>query len=330
VILMSAGLLATPAWIPQASGVTARFRGVSAVNDRVVWASGANGTIVRTADGGRTWQGLTVTGAEALDFRDIDAVDERTAYALSIGSGPASRIYKTTDAGANWSLQFTNSDEKAFFDAMAFWDAERGLAFSDSVDGNFVILSTSDGGRTWSRVPQNALPAAVAGEGAFAASGTNVAMFGKSDVWIGTTAGRVLHSVDAGRNWSIAPAGVATGDATGIFSIAFRDARHGIVVGGNYRKEAEAVDNAATTSDGGKTWTPIKGLSGFRSVVTYLPRAATVSLVAVGPSGADFSADDGRTWTPIPGDGFHAFSAAPGGSLGWAVGEGGRISQLRW
>ena len=328
--LLLATFIAAPAWTPQASGVTARFRGVSAVNDRVVWASGANGTVVRTADGGRTWQKLTVTGAEALDFRDIDAVDERTAYALSIGSGPASRIYKTTDAGANWSLQFTNSDEKAFFDAMAFWDADRGLAFSDSVDGKFVILSTSDGGRTWSRVPQNALPAAVAGEGAFAASGTNVAMFGKSDVWIGTTAGRVLHSVDAGRNWSIAPAGVATGDATGIFSIAFRDARHGIVVGGNYRKEAEAVDNAAATSDGGKTWTPIKGLSGFRSVVTYLRRTATASLVAVGPSGADFSADDGRTWTPIPGDGFHAFSAAPGGSLGWAVGEGGRISQLRW
>ena len=179
-------------------------------------------------------------------------------------------------------------------------------------------------------MPQNALPAALAGEGAFAASGTNVAMVGKSDVWIGTTAGRVLHSGDAGRNWSIAPAGVATGDATGIFSIAFRDARHGIVVGGNYRKEAEAVDNAATTSDGGKTWTPIKGLSGFRSVMMYLPRAATVSLVAVGPAGADFSADEGRTWTPIPADGFHAFSAAPGGSLGWAAGEGGRISQLRW
>lgn len=329
-ILASAGLLAAPTWTPQAGGVTARLRGVSAASDRVVWASGANGTIVRTADGGRTWQKLAVAGAESLDFRDIDAVSERTAYALSIGSGTASRIYKTTDAGATWSLQFTNSDEKAFFDAMAFWDAERGLAFSDSVDGKFVILSTSDGGRTWSRVPQNALPAAVDGEGAFAASGTNVAVLGKSDVWIGTTVGRVLHSADSGRTWSIASSGVATGDATGIFSIAFRDSRHGIVVGGNYRKEAEAVDNAAATSDGGKTWTPIKGLSGFRSVVTYLPRAATASLVAVGPSGTDFSSDDGRTWTPIAGDGFHAFSAAPGGSTGWAVGEGGRIAQLRW
>lgn len=329
-LALFAATAAPPAWTPQASGVTARFRGVSAVNDRVVWASGANGTIVRTADGGRTWQKLAVTGADALDFRDVDAVSERAAYALSIGSGAASRIYKTTDAGATWTLQFTNSDEKAFFDAMAFWDADRGIAFSDSVDGKFVILSTTDGGRAWSRVPPETLPPAVSGEGAFAASGTNVAMIGRSDVWIGTTAGRVLHSADAGRTWSIATTGVATGDATGIFSVAFRDSRHGIVVGGNYRKESEAADNAAVTSDGGKTWTPVKGLSGFRSAVTYLPQTATVSLVAVGPQGADYSADDGRTWTPIPGDGFHAFSVPPNGRVGWGVGEGGRIAQLRW
>ena len=330
IALALALLMATPTWTPQTSGVTARLRGVSAVNDRVVWASGANGTILRTSDGGRTWQKLTIAGADALDFRDIDAVSERTAYVLSIGSGAASRIYKTTDAGATWTLQFTNSDEKAFFDAMAFWDPERGLACSDSVEGRFVMLATTDGGRTWSRVPQNALPPAVSGEGAFAASGTNVAVLGKSDVWIGTTAGRVLHSADGGRTWTIAATGIATGDATGIFSIAFRDDRHGIVVGGNYRKEGEALDNAASTSDGGKTWTPIKGLSGFRSVVAYLPRTPSMSLVTVGPAGADYSSDDGRTWTPVSGEGFHAFSAAPGGQVGWGVGEGGRIAQLRW
>jgi len=329
-ILLAAAFAAAPSWTAQTSGVTARLRGVSAVNDRLVWASGANGTIIRTTDGGATWQKLSVPDADKLDFRDIDAVSEGTAYALSIGPGAASRIYKTIDAGATWTLQFTNADEKAFFDAMAFWDPERGIAFSDSVDGQFVILSTVDGGRTWSRVPAKALPPALAGEGAFAASGTNVAVAGTSDVWIGTTAGRVLHSSDAGRTWSIATTGIATGEATGIFSISFRDARHGIVVGGNYQKESEAVNNAAVTSDAGRTWTLVKGLSGFRSVVAYLPRTPSPSLIAVGPSGADYSADDGRTWTPVPGDGFHAFSAAPGGGAGWGVGEGGRIARLRW
>jgi photosystem II stability/assembly factor-like uncharacterized protein len=321
---------AAPAWTPQSSGVTVRLRGVGAVNDRVVWASGANGTILRTADGGTSWQKLSIPGAERLDFRDVEALSDRVAYVLSIGSGEASRIYKTSDAGTTWALQFTNTDPKAFFDAMAFWDANRGIAFSDSVDGQLVILSTTDGGRTWSRIPQQVLPPASAGEGAFAASGTNVAVIGKSDVWIGTTAGRVLRSSDAGRSWSVASTGVATGEATGIFSIAFRDARHGIVVGGNYQKESEANDNAAVTTDGGRTWTPVKGLSGFRSVVAYLPSLSPQSLVAIGPSGTDYSSDDGRTWTPIPGDGFHAFSAAPGGRSGWGVGEAGRINRLRW
>jgi len=113
----------SPHWTLQTSGVTVRLRGVSAVSDRVGWASGSGSTVLRTADGGATWQKLTVT-SDQLDFRDIDAIDARTAYVLSIGNGPASRIYKTSDAGATWSLQFKNEDPKAFYDAMSFWDAE--------------------------------------------------------------------------------------------------------------------------------------------------------------------------------------------------------------
>jgi len=330
VLLLVAALTAAPAWTPQTSGVTDRLRGISAASNRVVWASGANGAILRTADGGAAWQRLTIPGAEALDFRDIDAVDERTAYALSIGTGEASRIYKTSDAGASWALQFTNADPKAFYDAMAFWDASRGLAFSDSMDGTFVILATADGGQKWTRVPPASLPPALTGEGAFAASGTNVAVYGSRDVWIGTTAGRVLHSGDGGRTWTIASSGIATGDSTGIFSIAFSDARHGIVVGGNYRKEGEAADNAAVTSDGGRTWRLVKGLHGFRSVVAYVPHTNGQAVVAIGPSGTDRSIDGGRTWESVAGEGFHAFSAAPDGKSGWGVGEGGRIGLLRW
>src|SRR6476646_408565 len=146
VLLLVAALTAAPAWTPQTSGVTDRLRGISAASNRVVWASGANGAILRTADGGAAWQRLTIPGAEALDFRDIDAVDERTAYALSIGTGEASRIYKTSDAGRTWTLQFRNTDTQAFFDAMAFRDARHGFAFSDSVNGRTVIIRTDDGG----------------------------------------------------------------------------------------------------------------------------------------------------------------------------------------
>src|SRR5688500_15817020 len=113
-------LSALSQWEGQRSGTSARLRGISAVNEKVAWASGARGTVLRTIDGGRVWQALVVPGAEALDFRDVDAMSERVAYVLSIGDGPASRIYKTEDSGQTWSLQFQNDNPKAFFDAMAF------------------------------------------------------------------------------------------------------------------------------------------------------------------------------------------------------------------
>jgi photosystem II stability/assembly factor-like uncharacterized protein len=320
-----------PRWTPQTSGVTARLRGVSAASDRVVWASGANGTILRTADAGQTWQRQSIPDTEKLDFRDIDAISEQIAYVLSIGPGDASRIYKTVDAGNHWTRVFKTDDPKAFYDAMAFWDANRGVAIADSIDGQFTIVMTANGGARWDAVDPARLPPALPNEGAFAASGTNVAVLPPNHVWIGTGAAsraRVLRSTDGGKTWTIADTPIASGASSGIFSIAFRDALHGIVVGGDYKREADAVDNVAVTQDGGVTWTAVKGLGGFRSVVAYVPGAKTPTLIAVGPSGADLSTDDGRTWTAVTGDGYHAFSFAPRGRTGWGVGEGGRIGLL--
>lgn len=309
-----------------------RFRGVSAVSKTVAWASGTKGTIVRTADGGHTWQTLPVPDAAALDFRDVDAIDARTAYALSIGPGEASRIYKTIDAGRSWRLQYTNHDAKAFFDAMTFADAKHGVVMSDSVDGQFVIMLTADGGTTWTRAPQAGLPPALPNEGAFAASGSNVAMIGTDHIWIGTGAAstaRVLRSSDGGRSWKVSPTPLVSGPSAGIFSIAFRDALHGVIVGGDYKKEAEAVDNVAVTEDGGVTWTLVreKGLSGFRSAVSYVPGTAT--LLAVGPKGADMSLDGGHTWSDFHLDGgLHAFGFARQSTSGWGAGERGRIVRI--
>ena len=315
---------APPGWSMQSSGVTARLRGISAVTSEVAWASGAMGTVIRTSDGGSTWRNVSVPDATALDFRDIDAVDERTAYVLSIGNGDSSRIYKTIDAGATWTLQFRNEDPKAFYDAMAFRDARRGFAVSDSVDGTFVILQTTDG-TMWRRLPSDALPRALPGEGSFAASGTNVAI--RDDrVWI-ATASRVVRSLDGGRSWSVTTAPLRASGSAGIFSIAFRDGNRGVIVGGDYKKEAVATNNAAVTTDGGATWTLVKGLSGYRSAAAFVPARPGV-LVAVGPSGCDYSTDDGLTWRPLPGPGFHAVSFAPGSAIGWAVGNDGSVGRL--
>jgi photosystem II stability/assembly factor-like uncharacterized protein len=323
-------IVAAPTWTLQQSGVTARLRGVSAASARVVWASGFGSTILRSEDAGETWRQVPGPTTDRLDFRDIDAVGERVAYVLSIGSGPASRIFKTVDAGQSWTLQFANQDPDAFFDAMAFWDADHGIAVSDSVKGAFVIITTSDGGRTWTPVPADRLPAALPNEGAFAASGTNVTVFGTSHVWFGTGAAsraRVLRSTDRGATWQIAETPIAAGASAGIYSIAFRDALHGVIVGGDYAREAEAIDNLAVTSDGGRTWTLQRGLRGFRSVVAHVP-GSPASFLAIGPLGSDLSGDDGRTWSAIAGPGFDAFSFAPGGSIGWGSGARGSIGRL--
>jgi photosystem II stability/assembly factor-like uncharacterized protein len=314
-----------PRWTSSQTGVAARLRGISAASDRVVWASGSNGTIVRTEDGGGSWNQLTVPDAGKLDFRDIDAVDSRTAYVLSIGAGDASRIYKTTNAGATWTLQFRNDDPKAFFDAMAFRDERTGYAFSDSVDGRLVVMRTTDGGANWRRVAEG-LPPALDGEGAYAASGTNVAIH-ERNVWIATTGSRVIRTTDDGRTWTVATTALPTGTSAGIFSIAFLDGRRGLVVGGDYKKENEAGDNAAMSADGGSSWTLVKGLGGFRSAVAFVPsRRDTV--VAVGPSGSDISTDGGLTWRPIDGPGFHTVSVAPRGRSAWAAGEKGSVARL--
>ena len=168
-------LAAAPAWTPQLTGVNARLRGVSAVSHKVAWASGSAGTVLRTTDGGDTWKQVAVPNAAKLDFRDIDAFSAKVAYILSIGNGELSRIYKTTDGGTSWTAQLTNTDPKVFLDAMAFWSADHGIAYSDSIDGQFVIFRATDG-RTWKRIPADALPPALPNEGAYAASGTNVAV----------------------------------------------------------------------------------------------------------------------------------------------------------
>jgi photosystem II stability/assembly factor-like uncharacterized protein len=337
-LLVSLGLsvvavAAQGAWTPLQSGVTATFRGASAVSAEVVWVSGSRGTVLRSLDAGATWANVSPSGASMLDFRDIEAFDARTAYVLSIGNGDASRILKTTDGGASWDTMFTSPDADAFFDAMAFWDRDHGIAFSDSANGQFRIITTEDGGRTWSRVPVASLPPALDNEGAFAGSGTNIVVWGDRHVWIGTGAAaksRVLRSSDRGKTWAIADTPIPSGESWGIFSVAFRDSLHGIVVGGDYSKVDLAQDNVATTEDGGATWKLAPGVGGFRSVVTYLAAASGPVLLAVGPSGSDLSSDDGRTWTavPTPVTGLHTYSHARGTSVGWAAGGRGSVARF--
>ncbi|MET0624771.1 MAG: YCF48-related protein [Pyrinomonadaceae bacterium] len=321
-------------WAAQSSGTNVRLRGVSAVDSRVAWASGAAGTYARTTDGGRTWQAGQVPGAAELDFRDVDAFDARTAYLLAIGEGERSRIYKTTDGGRSWTLQFQNRRAGAFYDCMAFWDARRGIAMSDPVGGRFLVVRTEDGGRTWREIDPAGMPPALEGEGGFAASGTCAAVAGQSDAWFGTggPAGpRVFRSEDGGVTWKVSTAPLAAGKSAGVFSLAFAGAGRGAIVGGDYTMERESDGNVALSFDRGRTWHAVSAArhpAGYRSCVAYVPGTRWLTLVAVGPSGSDFSTDGGRNWRALGGEGFHAVSVAPKGDAAWAVGENGRVARL--
>jgi len=322
---------ALPRWEEQRSGTVARLRGVSAVDEKVVWASGSNGTVVKTVDGGLHWQAAVVLGATGLDFRDVHGVDANTAYLLSIGEGESSRIYKTFDGGKTWNLQFTNHEPKAFFDGFAFWDANNGIAFSDPVDGRFLIIRTADGGANWREIPRENTPPAIPGEAAFAASGSSITVAGRDDVWIATggSAARVFHSSDRGLTWFVSETPITSGNSSsGVFSIYAASPQLVFVAGGDYQKENEPGSNFAKSTDGGRTWLPGPQLPGYRSAISAATGEHGAVHVAVGPSGTDvIRLDGGGPWNSIGTVGYDAVSFLPGLATGWAVGQGGRIAK---
>jgi photosystem II stability/assembly factor-like uncharacterized protein len=314
-------------WQRQSITTTADFRGLSVVGTNVAWISGTNGTYARTTDGGRTWNVGTVPGAEKLDFRDVEAFGPDIAYLLSAGLGEDARIYKTTDGGKSWALQFKNPDRGAFFDAISFWDEKSGIALGDPLKGRFQLMHTADGGVNWTPLEPENLPPALPNEGAFAASGTCLATHGENDVWFvtgGSTTARVFRSNDRGRTWQVSESPIRAGaDSAGIFSIAFRDRTHGLIVGGDYRKPNEGGATAAVTTDGGKPWVLIDDRFPFRSCVAW----AGDRWIAVGTSGSDVSLDDGRTWKPLDRENYNSV-AFTGSGEGWAVGPKGRITKF--
>ena len=329
--LLAGGALAQT-WVSQQSSTTASLRGVSAVNPRVVWASGSGGTWLRTTDGGATWETGKVAGAERLDFRGIRAFDAQTAFLVSIGTGESSRIYQTTDGGRSWKLLLTNPDAAGFFDAIAFWDSKRGIVLGDPVGGHLTIVTTEDGGAHWTK---QTTPPAQPGEGTFAASNSCLIVRGKREAWVASgggpataTGSRIYHSVDGGRTWTVTTTPVHNQTAsTGLFSLAFADSRHGIAVGGDYAHDHDDSSNITVTADGGKTWTgPSERPKGFRSAVVYVPDHKL--WILTGTSGSDISYDGGRTWKNFDTGSFNALGFVSS-AAGWAVGGRGRIAKFR-
>ena len=258
----------------QISRTSENLRGVSVVSRQIAWASGTHGTYLRTIDGGQVWTPGQVPHATELDFRAVVAFSGDEAFLMSSGPGDQSRIYHTNDGGQLWDLQFTNSNPKGFFDSMVFWDSKHGIVLGDPIPNDkgklhFELLETEDG-QSWHAIPPSQLPEANEGEGSFAASNSCISILknaqsgasssaGSSDpnIWFasGGKVARVFHSADRGKTWEVFNTHILHGpESAGIFSIAFRDARHGVIAGGDYKHPDDDGPNLAFTEDGGKTW----------------------------------------------------------------------------
>ena len=266
----------------QPSGTKAGLRGIHAVGGGVAWASGTNGTVLRTEDSGYMWQSCAMPpGAEKLDFRGVWAWDANTAIVMSSGPGILSRLYKTTDGCSHWTLLFTNPDKDGFWDAIVFPDRKNGFLLGDPVNGEFVLLYTFDQGRTWDRVKTSDLGQGKTRIGAFAASNSSLIDGGSRVPWFGTSGpdGPYVYigdSVCTSLTAQMDPAAcyrsglrfdkkklplAGNSASSGIFSLATNTpGYHGytvVAVGGDYSKPNGSAGTAAWTADVGKTWSPL-------------------------------------------------------------------------
>ena len=341
-----------PTFTAQQSGTTQLLISVSPVNSRVVWAAGAGGTYVVTTDGGSTWKSGVVPGAESLQFRDVQGVSDRVAYLMSIGNDTGDfRIYKTEDAGAHWTIQFKNKIANAFYDCFAFWTPERGITHSDSVNGVFPDILTTDGSK-WHSIAGN-MPPALPGEASFSSSGTCIATEGWQDAWIttgGSSIARILATRDGGDTWNAYDTPLVSNANAGGFSVAFRDPWHGIVGGGDLTNDSAI--QAATSDNGGQTWSlttkpPVSGAifglayaSGREHHDRWNDHAhdrhdherTVVITTETQPnfvSGeAAWSPDEGQTWISLPQVSGYWAVAFANPEAGWFVGNNGQILKM--
>ena len=304
-----------------ASGENTSLRGLSVVNERVIWCSGSHGKVGRSLDSGRTWSWIQVTGFENTDFRDIEAIDAATAVVMGIGE-PA-RIMKTVDAGATWKVVFENRKKGMFLDAMEFWNEQSGIVIGDPVNNGFFIARTFDGGDSWRGIPVQNHPRSDSGEACFASSGTNIRTLSKDEACFVSGGLRSRLFIRDRRIDLPLQQGKET---TGANSIAVKDRKTMIVVGGDFNRPDLDSANCCITHDGGKTWTfPIQSPHGYRSCVEYL---GGKNWVSCGLNGVDYSTDDGRTWHLISNESFHVCRRAISGRSVFFAGKDGRVGKL--
>ena len=304
------------------------LRGLFVVDENVVWASGSNGTVLLSVDGGDTWKATQIAGEEKNDFRSIHAWNKNRAMVFGV-AGPAFG-YMTENGGESWEIIFQDSTKGLFFNSLKFADSKNGLAVSDPIDGKLFVIRTTDAGKTWERITN--IPDVMEGEANFAASNSCIEFLPSGRAWIATggKVARVFYSEDFGQSWQVTETPIIHGkNSSGIFSISFKNDLEGIIVGGTYDKPELNKNIAAYTTDGGETWHPAEKMPNeYRSCVQLCSNKKENFVIAIGKTGCDISVDNGRNWKYLGKTGFYTFRAQPGKLAGFVAGAEGGIAKI--
>lgn len=328
--------LTSGAWLPQATGFSAQYRGInyiSIVNPDVVWANAYDGSgnnanvqeFTKTVDGGNTWRPGKYSGVPVgYTVGCISATDSTHAWIAMYNNNATTGhggIFATTDGGKTWNQQSTAVfDNKASFpDVVYFWNNEDGFCMGDPVNSYFQIYTTTNGGTNWTAVPDSHMPVALTGETGYV---DLYAVHGKT-VWFGTSKGRVYKSSDQGFHWSVSSTGMP--DMT---TLGFHNDTLGIATYTKYSQGGDSITSfqIVKTVDGGKSWTTVTPTGHYyKSDMAVIPDAPGM-LVSTGISqnlaqcGSAYSLDEGNTWTMLDDSVQYTTVKFYNSSVGWAGG----------
>lgn len=299
------------------------IRGLSVLNDHVAWASGTQGYVGITEDGGNTWKWQQVAGMETLDFRDIEVLSAQKAVMMS--SGTPAVIVSTEDGGKTWQQRYRSEDKAVFLDEMDFTDENTGVILGDPIGGKFLLMKTTDGGKTWREMSNR--PMAAEGEACFAASGTGIRYIDKDNVAFVTGGSIARLFVQNGEKWTAKTVPVAHGKSSqGIFSFDRSVDGKWLFVGGDYlnTKSPAMAGVYAKKMEANVPEISFADVTGYRSSVEWIGKK---SALATGPAGTDFS-KDGKKWKNISADGYNVCCKAKTGSLVLLAGAKGEMAKF--
>ncbi len=307
------------------SSTKTSIRGLSVVNDKIVWCSGTNGMVAKSLDGGKTFKWTAISGYQKRDFRDIEAFDKNKALIMAIDE-PAV-ILKTVDGGTTWKKVFEDTTKGMFLDAMNFLNDKEGVVVGDPIDGKIFFAHTNDGGNTWTKELSTK---AEKGEAFFAASGSNIKMKeGKKGqkvelIFVSGGAKSKFYSNSFPEGISLPM--VQGKESTGANAIDIWEDK-AVIVGGDFSSDSTSTNNCLLVNftDENSFSQPITPPHGYKSSVVYIDKN---TLIVCGTSGVDISYDGGLNWQLVSKQSYHVVQKAKHGSRIFLAGSRGKIAVL--